>query len=462
MNKSTDKTKTIRKYHGSFRIGLLALLLHALVIVPAFGQIDNSWQDDLEKQLDSGSTVSFLHLVGYFDDLLYLDLYLASDTADWVGFVHFPDADRQYSLEGIAKSDRIFFTEYDEEGRQTGYWTIEKQLNQYLGKWQNAERTKSFETVMYDEFWNPGYRKDFHKKISTYQGELEGRTVQFDIVRDHAKPVAMEWYDPEEKKRNIPVWECLDAFCREFKMSVENFGNVSQSPGLHGTKLTDGMVISFPDDPGQKQEVRLALLSERITRIEAKMDWSYFLIVEYPVFPEARSAAAVEYWKGRIMDSLNVQVDELYPGEDQPGGRWTDFAFAWFEILYWDDQFLSGKWVVQRSWTGQEWSIPVNYSIRDDALIDLNQQFKPDFDVDFFLSSFIQNGVKELPEYRDLLIRNKLKESAFKYHNFCRAGLLLSTGFDTFFGSFQLLVPYGEIFPYLRKRSMLRKLIEKS
>lgn len=437
-----------------------------LLILPMFllvsdlsAQEPENWKSQLAKQLDSDGPVSYLHLVGYLDEVIYTDMYFAYDSADWTGWLYFPEVSIRFDMEGFTSDDKIVFNEYDADGRHSGYWSIQKELNRYIGVWSNPEQNMDFEITMYDAFWNPDFRKDYNKKISAYQGEFAGKQVQFDIVRQHEQLVAMEWFDMNQGKRLLPEWNCSDVFCKKF--AIEPFeGFVASDTRLTGEQIPDGIRWELIKGSGKPEHISFALLADNITRVKTRLEWSHFLVVEYPVFEQEASKNDVDRWTRRIVDTLQTEFLKVIVNGDDSLSRWSNFATARFDIHYWDDYHLSGKWIIQRSWTNDQWALPVNYSIRQNEIIDIERQFKPDFDLDFFLDYFIRKKVTELPEYKDLLIRNKLKVDAFKYINFCKEGLLLSTDFDTLFGTFYLVVPYSEITEYLRKRSLLKKMLE--
>lgn len=440
------------------------LLFLILFILPMAGalhaQAGQDWKKNLEEKLDSDSDPSFLHLVGYFDDLLYADMYLAFDSVDWVGEISFPDQDMFFDLEGLESKGKILFNEYDREGRHTGFWIIEKDMNRYLASWQNPERSMEFQTLLFDEFWNPDYRKDFHKKLSLYKGFLKGRPLQFEISRQHARAIKMEWFDLVDLSIEEASWECQDNFCSKFSIASSAILKKEDLQSISGEEMQDELIWNFRKTSGESELATFVQEDVRYTQLKTEVSPEQWIIIEYPVLSRKNAKRLIESFTNDILTVLRTEFKEVNQEEETFDNRWKNFAHAWFEVHYWDENYLSGKWVIQRNWTEELWSVPINYSIVDNESISLLKQFKSDFDIEFFLDHFAQNGIKYLPEYRDLLVRNKLQKADFKHLNFCKEGLLLSSDFDTIFGSFQLMVPYDEIDQYLRKRSTLKKLLE--
>jgi hypothetical protein len=458
-----------KKIKGSARAGrisMLKCLLGFLLVMLSVSttlqaQPAQDWKKDLAEKLDSDSTLSYLHLVGYFDDLLYVDLYLANDAVDWVGLISFPDQDLYFELEGLESKGKLLFSEYDVDGRQSGFWIIEKDMNRYLASWQNRERSMEFRTLMFDEFWNPDYRKDFHKEISLYKGFIKGIPLEFEITRQHAQAIKMEWFDLVDLNIDKASWECQDNFCSKFSIAATSAILKKENlQSLSGEEMKEKLIWNFRLVSGKSELAAFQKVNYRFTQLKTEVEPEQMIIIEYPVLSGKSASRLIESFVNDISTVLRSELMEVNKGEEAFDHRWKNFAHAWFEVHYWDENYLSGKWVIQRNWTEELWSVPINYSIVDNESISLLKQFKSDFDIEFFLDHFAQNGIKYLPEYKDLLIRNKLQKADFKHLNFCKAGLLLSSGFDTIFGSFQLLVPYDEIDQYLRKRSVLKELLE--
>lgn len=439
---------------------LLPMLLFFSLSSVLQGQTGPEWKKDLAEKLDGDAVPSYLHLVGYFDDLLYVDLYLAYDSVDWVGEVSFPEQGLFFELEGLENKGKMMFNEYDEDGIQTGYWIIEKEMNRYLASWQNPERSMEFQMIMFDEFWNPDYQKDFHKKLSLYKGFIQGRPLQFEISRQHSQVIKMEWFDQVDLTIDEASWECQDNFCTKFSIVASALLKKERLQSISGEEGNDELKWKLRHETGEIELATFSQVDERFTQIKTELSPSQMIIIEYPVLSGKSAKRLIESFTNDILKVLRSELQAIHEEEDAIDHRWRNFAHAWFEVHYWDENYLSGKWVIQRNWTEELWSVPINYSIVDNESIDLIKQFKSDFDIAFFLEHFAQNGIKYLPEYRDLLVRNKLQKADFKHLNFCKEGLLLSSGFDTIFGSFQLMVPYDEIDQYLRKRSTLKEILE--
>jgi len=159
---------------------------------------------------------------------------------------------------------------------------------------------------------------------------------------------------------------------------------------------------------------------------------------------------------------LKLQLETLTESQMDMDERLEFFAISWFDIYYWNDQIISGKWNIQKSWNTDVESRVINYSIRNKREIDLFSQFNSDFDFEFFLSHFIENEKREMPEFIDPLSRGKIQNASFELINLTREGILLGSPFDTIFGQFEMLIRYDEIEQHLRKRSDLKKLLEKN
>jgi hypothetical protein len=449
-----ETTRTCR--HAIYIMFCTALLLATSPLVHA--QETDEWKTALKDGLNSEFEVEYLHLVGYFPDGVFVEMFFAHDSIDWFGRLNYPNNGLNFKLEGINDGKLLTFNEYTSENRESGYWQIEKRMNRYFAKWSNLELSMDFELELSDAFWNPDFIKDYHKLLNSYEGVLGGQEVQLEIISDHNGPISMEWYDKASTFRLVSDWNCKDHFCRYFSIASKKLHPMPDS--LYVRVVKDALYIS---DKFSEKDEPIAVFSKahsRFTQIHSIIDQNYKLVVEFPYFQEGRIRKLVEQNYMGIFNDLKDSLELNMVGAGEMENRWQNFANAWFKIDFWDNYLLSGRWIIQNSWDDTRKSIPINYALKNDKMIELKDQFKTDFDLDFYLLHFIQNSIVEMPEYKNPLLRNKLNQADFKNTTFCKAGLLLSTDFDTTIGSLQLLVPYSEIKQYLKKRSEINKWLQ--
>lgn len=442
--------------HAIYLLFCAVLLFGSAPVLHA--QETDDWKTTLKDELDSESEVAYLHLVGYFQDGVFVEMFFAYDSIDWLGRLNYPNDSLNLKLEGINDGKLLTFNEYTLDDRQLGYWQIEKRGNRYFAKWSNMELSMDFELVLSDAFWNPDFKKDYHKLLNSYEGVLGGEEVQLEIISDHDGPISMEWYDKASTFRLVSAWNCKDHFCRYFLIESKKLPAMPDSlyVRVNNDELHISEKFSENDDP-------IAVFSKarsRFTQIHSIVNQNYKLVVEFPYFQEGRIRKLVEQNYMEIFNALKDSLETNMEGAGEIENRWQYFANAWFKIDFWDNYLISGRWIIQNSWNDSRRSIPINYSLKNDKMIELKDQFKNDFDLDFFLLHFIHKSIVEMPEYKNPLLRNKLDQANFKYTSFCKAGLLLSTDFDTTVGTLQLLVPYSEIKQYLKKRSEINKWLQ--
>ena len=435
------------------------VLLMVFLVLQLGAQDRPEWQQTLEQKLETSGRKEFLHLVGYFDDKLYVDMFLAHDDDEWVGELLFSGGQMRFDLEGGWVDEQLILLEYDADGQQSGTWKIDKQLEQYVGAWTNPESSMDFNLIMFDELWNPDFQKDWYRQYTSYQGDLGTSSWIVDVGRKQAGLDQIRIFDREQKRLMKTEWTCWNPQCREMLLRV----NDPFSPGVvgeyEGTISFNNLKLNKKGFPVPNYD--LELISTQNTALRTYLDEQVWLSIEFPVCQDPASRAVIETALNALEDSLKQQLILQADQETEPvSSRWKYFIQSWFEINYWDDQFLSGRWVIQNSWEEGTRAVPINYFMKNDKIIQLKNQFKPGFDLDFFLLHFVQNEVKLLPEYMNPLIRPKLMQADFKHLGFNRNGLTLSTDFDSLFGTFTLEIPFREIEEYIKKRSELSRFLQ--
>jgi len=258
------------------------------------------------------------------------------------------------------------------------------------------------------------------------------------------------------KNTFIPIsWDCNNNNCSELILSTsstllpEKF-KIQILPDqlrLKDTKESDMYIVL-------KQDLR------HKTKLKKRITENYQLIVEFPDIDNRVARKHIEQISDKLYTTLENQLNALINMEDYPDNRLDHSAIAWFDIFYWDNNLISGKWTIQKSWNNDIESIQINYSIKKNKEIDIKKQFKKDFDLEFYLSHFIESEKKELPGYKNLLVRNRLQKASFDFINFDPEGIVLSTDFNTLFGAFEMKIPFDDVEQDLKKRTELRRIFE--
>jgi len=436
------------------KLGILFLLLFISYGI-GITQNDDVWKNDLAEKLQSEEDCKFLHLVGYFNDYFFTEMKFAYDDQDWVGNISLSDQGIQYKLEGGKVNGQILLIEYDENDQHIGYWTISKEREKYICTWKNIRGSMGFELEMFEELWNPGLEKDYGQEFASFIGTVDSNEIGIYTKKTMSGKLEIEVFD-NGKNTFIPIsWDCNNNNCSELILSTsstllpEKF-KIQILPDqlrLKDTKESDMYIVL-------KQDLR------HKTKLKKRITENYQLIVEFPDIDNRVARKHIEQISDKLYTTLENQLNALINMEDYPDNRLDHSAIAWFDIFYWDNNLISGKWTIQKSWNNDIESIQINYSIKKNKEIDIKKQFKKDFDLEFYLSHFIESEKKELSGYKNLLVRNRLQKASFDFINFDPEGIVLSTDFNTLFGAFEMKIPFDDVEQDLKKRTELRRIFE--
>ena len=443
------------KKHIAYKQGHIALFKTVLCVVIMLGstfslsgQAVDNWRDILEKRLQSESTVDFLQLSGYLNNSIFSRFQMAFDDEHWVGILYYPELGKEYRLEGGKDNERILLLEYDGDDQHIGYWIITKELERYNARWRNLEGSMDHEFELFDELWNTDIEKDYAKKIEYFRGLQSATSLEFEIEKELFKISNVKVFDHFLNRYYAVEWQCKNKSCSLVDIQLEG---------------KDGQLIIEPDQVilvSASDSLLFTKKYQRKTKRRSKIEDQYFFSIEYPLIDQKEAANRIENDFENINSALIFQLNELTK-QQSVENRFSYFAHAWFDIYFWNEEQISGKWIVQKNWEKEIESYAFNYSIRNKKDIDLRRQFKTGFDIEFFLDHVVEDQKKNIPEYRNLLIRNKIQQLDFPYINFTKEGLVLSTEFDTVFGPFEITIPFDVIDEYLRKRSELKRIMER-
>ena len=438
----------------------MSVFLGILMGSGLFAQVDKDWKHELAEQLESDHSVEYLQLVGYFNDYFFAQMRFAFDEDHWTGFISFPDDNIQFELDGGYVNDELVLVEYDKEGQQSGYWKIKRDHEKYICSWQSNSGKMTHEIVMVDELWNPGLEKTYSQEIRSYTGNFGNMLLEIFIHRNVADSTFVSVFDPTSRTMVGIKYKCLNNSCNSVSLDFDNMKDKSFE--YHLNIQRDKLDLIGKKEGKEVSRYSFVLMDHVQTGLETVMENAYFMAIEFPELSDPGAAHVVKKELMEMRKQLKLQLETLTESQMDMDERLEFFAISWFDIYYWNDQIISGKWNIQKSWNTDVESRVINYSIRNKREIDLFSQFNSDFDFEFFLSHFIENEKREMPEFIDPLSRGKIQNASFELINLTREGILLGSPFDTIFGQFEMLIRYDEIEQHLRKRSDLKKLLEKN
>jgi len=428
---------------------------------------------NLHAQENNANKINYTHshlnpgdalmLVGYFDDIHYIQLYLQRDDDLWEGHVLYPDDSLSFNLEGGWTGDTdMLLLEFNDDGERSGLWQIAKEDDHYKALWSNKSQSVQIETILYDDLWTPDFKKDYYKQITDFQVKVEKSEVQLSILENRSGVKQITVKNPKTKAVIQSELVCLNKSCTDFELKFNQFNGYGKS-SLNGTIHKNTLTGFFTTEKDKVLAISPSMTAIRETRLQTELNELYSITVEYPVLTGLNMPIFIQNKVDTMIMEIKKDLKENGPPEtDQAvAERQKMFAFAWFEIFFWDNQMISGKWTVQKSWASAASSHTFNYDLEEELPVNFPDQFKNDFDYRFFIDKYKKSESQKLLETKDLLLKNKVSQCVFPNLNFDENGLVYTSDFDTIFGELEIVIPASELVEQLKNKSKLKKIFVK-
>lgn len=424
-----------------------------------FAQENNKKIDYTHSHLNPGDA---LMLVGYFDDQHYIQLYLQRDADLWEGHVYFPEDSLSFKLEGGWTEDtEMLLLEFNDDGEKSGFWQIVKEDDHYKAIWSNQAQTMQKETFLYDDLWTPDVKKDFYRQLISYEVKIEKTEL---LLTTLANRNGLNRINVRNLKNRTAIdsdMVCLNASCSDIQLNFKQLNTYGKS-SLNATIDKNGLSGFFTTEKAKVLAIAPLKTSTRETRLKTELTSKYSIALEYPVLSGLTMSLVVQNTLDSVMNTLKKELDVKGPQPELAVAQRQElFAFAWFEIFYWDDLLISGKWTIQKSWSPMVTSLPFNYDLETGIPVNFPDQFKKDFDYRFFIEKYKKSASQKLLETKDLMLKNKLSQCTFPHLNFDERGLVYTTDFDTIFGQQEIWIPASELTGQLKSKSKFKKVFVK-
>lgn len=437
-----------------------------LLFVMLSGQSLHAQQNDTKKisythtSLNPGDA---LMMVGYWDDIYYMQLYLQRDGDLWEGHVYFPDDSVDFTLEGgwTGETDMLLL-EFNEDGEKSGFWQIIKKDDHYEATWNNKNQTMQKDLILYDDLWTPGFKKDYYRRINEYLVKIDKNDILLTTLHNRTGLNQVTVKNPKNRLNIKNELYCLNANCTDFQLKLHKFnGNIESS--LNVTENKNELKGFFTNASGKVSAITPVLSAVRETRVKTELSSQFSIAVEFPVLKGLTLPASIESQADSILTRLKQEiiVKSSRDMENAVADRQKFFAFAWFDIFYWDDQLISGKWTIQKSWDPMVSSQTLNLDLEEELPVNFNDQFKTDFDYLYFIDKYKKSECQKLLETKDPLVKNKVSQCTFPNLTFNENGLIYTSDFDTIVGELEILVPASELVEQLKNKSKLKRIFVK-
>ncbi|MEZ4908124.1 MAG: hypothetical protein R2771_10920 [Saprospiraceae bacterium] len=115
---------------------------------------------------------------------------------------------------------------------------------------------------------------------------------------------------------------------------------------------------------------------------------------------------------------------------------------------------------VQNNYNEEIKTYTLVYDLNKKENIDIPSQFNNDFNYTFYIKNYLRNKIRNNQDYKTSILINYLSPEIFKNVYLSDYGIIFRTDFNTIFGAQRIVLPFSELRGTLKRKSILKKLIE--
>lgn len=409
------------------------------------------------KSLFETNNIQTSEFYGYLNDEIEIQFYLAYDKEEAKGICYYPSSKIKISLEGGMVKNNLILDENDPEGNKIGMWSINMLNNDYKAKWLCISGNNSISLNLKKLNKTNKTLELRYAQVDIYEGLIKKDNYSFTIYKYNNKILYANIVNNSNSKIIQNNIKCLDTNCDSFE--ITNFDNIELKK--LNCFVSDGYLhIKAKNELGTNFTSKLI----RNERIEFKdisfINNQFYLNISHPKFKDENIHRTFSKELEKITDSLKIEMENINTDSDDIQNRFSIQSKGWFDVDYYSKDFFSGVFIIQKSYDQKANSIPIIFSLKEGKKINVYDQFDSDFNAKFFFEQYLKDNLKKMPAYKSTLMRNYLKPKNFKNLTINTTGLVFSTDFNSIFGIYKIIVPYSEFKNKLKRKSILKKIMQ--
>jgi len=431
------------------------LLLYAAVKLPAQQETVNAKTVIAGGKYTAENTA--MDFIAFFEDIYKVQLHLQREDTLWKGTCVYPSSNTKFYLEGEETDGELLLFEKDSLDNPTGVWLLNIHSEQSTGIWRNNNGTATFKVRLL----TPGDLKDFEnnskEEVVFYKGKIYGD--KYILTLYTAKELEISTLLNATKNFYIEeATKCIDEECNRFEIITVFYEPLSKLECFKNNAITL-KVEAF--NAFNSKQVSIFNLMERLEMKDtAFINKDYMFNILYPVFEDKKINNSFNAEIRRIAAKMKNELDSITGDNFDSGDRLKNFAGAWFFVDYYSPRLFSGRFVIQKSYSGETIMIPVVLNLETGKKVNIFEQFKQDFNFVFFAKQYIREHFNDIQGYDASTVRNYLSPRDFKYFTVNNTGILISAGFNTLFGEYNMIIPFEDIKNKIKRRSILHKIVQ--
>lgn len=390
------------------------------------------------------------HYTGKLGQVNDISMTIGYDGKRCKGRLIYAGSKEIFLLEGSLSGNRLSLKEKDRNDQTSGY--LKGYLNKlkFSGSWSNQKKNFSQQLELNiaeaplqhklpcaTDRWVRSYVSDAHQMLIQHLGEQE-----------FSGYISLPGFAPTFHFKN-------NAQTSPGQLLFELLDPYGHQSGYLQFKLQEpeDWDVTFIDLQGKSQDLNFQLQEQFAIDCTEHADY----MASYDItFPQTTSTV-FNQWMNQLADDWIKGCDQYISvvGANEtnyrPEMRATLRAYAWTDISFYNDQLISGQLAHHKSWSGSSQGQSFIYDLSAQRELKESDIFNPAFPRRAFLWEKVKSELPNFPMYTDKGFRQWLENNEFPYLTLCMEGLCFRTEFDMIYGQQQIIIPYKEVLPYLKK-----------
>lgn len=419
-----------------------------LVMMPFLASAQQNFTEEVKLMFDDTAHLEWINnYAGYIDNMTKVETSLGFDGTYCKGIIYYPSSGFSTEISGTAIGNRLQLNEISADGLITGKLSGTITKDKLIARWSNHNNTIgcNYSLKNEEELTKSIKKENDDKWVRWYVGKVSDEVLHVILHKKSENEIYGSCYNETGTKSYKVTGTLSDDKTIKLKFLLGEHVMATFSGNMSKRKLIKGQVTGI----GMINEDLLLHLDNKINY--QQISFQSFSTSYEILLPEYGSKDFDKFIKNSTSDWLKECIDKSnsksYKESDipLPEERLINRGYIYPDIRYVADNVISGHMIFVNTWTGQTKTKPINYNLKEDEEIKLDQLFN-----------------KEL-SYRDSLI-SYLKSNGksafnFQYFNITPEGLRLYDEFEPINGRNDFIVPYSVLKPWAKKTGPLKKIL---
>lgn len=380
------------------------------------------------------------HYVGAINHVhsIQMDLYMTEGQC--VGSFKYVKSGVSFTLKGTVDKRELKMLETDGAGNFSGYIQLEKSGDYWSGEWFNYDKSRR----------QPFWIKEVPEKenyvdccdegawLKSFEGELLKQPAGLFVQR--SGPAAYSGrilFKDKKESYSLQQSAVLDKGVR-FDL-IDQF-EISRGSLFFNPMKQDSLLVEMKSSSGQFMQ---GIFSPARTVPVKCLEYSNYFGAYGIRFPQLDNPFFNEWLEKKYVNWLaegKKQLEQRGPTQ-APELRNQETAIAWTEVLFLNEQIISGRLFFSSAWEKELKVIPFSFDLKQNRAITPEQLFLAGTNYDSLIKENIKRQVNEAAKRVPPDFHQWMRKADFDQFVISWEGIWAGTSFDPLFGRMELLIP---------------------